>query len=471
VVRNTTYTTSQILNVGPGNSGVLTAYLNSSAAGNVTFFANATPTANGTYGNLVVFNNQDYHESNANIIAGFYSVFSTYATGNVSQGWNEVYLSDSITSNTATPVWYYDNSNPGTPQFSGTGVAPQANASYIYSSTIPHYLGGTNFSLTGNVNRLSGNMYPTSNTFITGTAGGAFATPVALTYSAANIPTPVQQNLYANSGNLAFSTTSSIITGFGSSSASPTLTVVNGYSTATSTFSTGKIVLYKTGNTVAVDEGNIIVANTVGSGTSNGFRIANPGTGNTPIYTSNAVAFNSITGPLYTYDAVVVGSGTQGRLTFSQTNFATGYLPVGPNLSTQGSGQWFTFKFIRTSVSKFNINITGTVGGVWVALPGSALDSSVGGKGPTSGLNGWLNMRLPYGGAGIPGSNSANGGNGSDGCSLGGVVPTNAAINGSYTCTFGTLSSSTTATNEIYVRVYLTAGQSVTALSISQATN
>jgi hypothetical protein len=222
---------------------------------------------------------------------------------------------------------------------------------------------------------------------------------------------------------------------------------------------------------VAVDEGNIVVANTVGSGTSNGFRIANPGTGNTPTYTSNAVAFNSITGPLYTYDAVVVGSGTQGRLTFSQTNFATGYLPVGPNLSTQGSGQWFTFKFIRTSVSKFNINITGTVGGVWVALPGSALDSSVGGKGPTSGLNGWLNMRLPYGGAGIPGSNSANGGNGSDGCSLGGVVPTNSAINGSYTCTFGTLSSSTTATNEIYVRVYLTAGQSVTALSISQATN
>jgi hypothetical protein len=90
VVRNTTYTTSQILDVGPGNSGVLTAYLNSSAAGNVRFFANATPTANGTYGNLVVFNNQDYHASNANIIAGFYSVFSTYATGNVSQGWNVV---------------------------------------------------------------------------------------------------------------------------------------------------------------------------------------------------------------------------------------------------------------------------------------------------------------------------------------------------------------------------------------------
>jgi hypothetical protein len=470
-LRNSTYATSQILTVGPGNSGVLTAYLNSADVGNVTFFANTTPTANGVHGNLIVFNNQDYHASNANIIAGFYDVFSTYATGSVPQGWNEIYLADTITGNTATPVWYYDNSNPGAPQFSNTTITQQAAPSYIYSSTIPHYIGGTTFSLTGNVNRLSGNMYPTGDTFLTGSGAGAFGTPIALTYASANIPTPVQQNLYANSGNLIFSTTTAINNGFGSSNAGPSLTVVNGYASTTATFNPGKIILYKTGNSTAVDEGNISVANSVGSGAGTGFRIANPGTGNTPVYTGTEAAFNSVTGPLYTYDAIVVGSGSQGVLTFSQNNFSTGYLPTGPNLSTQGAGQWFTFKFVRTSVSKFNINITGTVGGVWVALPGSALDSVAGGKGPTSGLNGWLNMHLPYGGAGIPGSNTAAGGNGSNGCSLGGVVPINTAISGSYTCTFGTLNSSTTATNEIYVRIYLTTGQSVTALSISQATN
>ena len=471
VVRNNSYTTSQILTVGPGNAGVLTAYLNSIDAGNVTFFANANPTANGTHGSLVVFNNEDYHQANANIIAGFYDVFSTYATGTVTQGWNEIYLADTITANTVTPVWYYDNSNPGTPQFSNTTIVSQSAPSYIYSSTIPHYIGGTTFSLSGNVNRLSGNMYPTTDTFITGTSAGAFTTPVALTYASANIPTPVQQNLYANSGNLTFSTTTSIINGFGSASAGPTLTVDNSYASNSVTLAPGKIVLYKTGNITAVDEGNIVVSNTVGSGTTNGFRIVNPGTGNTPVFTGTESTFNSTTGPLYTYDAVVVGSGSQGRLTFSQTNFATGYLPVGPNLSTQGSGQWFTFKFVRTSVSKFNINITGTVGGVWLALPGSVLDSTINGKGPTSGLNGWINMHIPYGGAGIPGSNVAAGGNGSDGCSLGGIIPINTAINGSYTCTFGTLNSSTTPYNEIYVRIYLTTGQSVTALSISQATN
>jgi hypothetical protein len=470
-LRSSSYTTSQILNVGPGDTGVLTVYLNSVNTGNVTFFANATPTANGIHGNLVVFNNQDYNSSNSNIIAGFYSVFSTYAAGQVSPGWNEVYIADTVTSNTATPVWYFDTSNPGSPQFGNTAIVQQASPSYIYSSTIPHYIGGTNFSLTGNVNRLSGNMYPVTDTFITGSGAGAFGTPIALTYAAANVTTPLQQNLYANSGNLVFTTTTSINNGFGSSNAGPSLTATNGYANTTQVFSPGKIILYKTGNTIAIDEGNIVVANTVGSGSGNGFRITNPGTGNTPSYTGTESAFNSVTGPLYTYDAIVVGSGTQGRLTFSQTDFSTGYLPVGPNLSTQGAGQWFTFKFIRTSVSKFNLNITGTVGGVWVALPGSALDSAVGGKGPTSGLNGWLNMHLPYGGAGIPGSNTAAGGNGSNGCSLGGVVPINTAINGSYTCTFGTLNSSTTPTNEIYVRVYLTSGQSVTALSISQATN
>jgi hypothetical protein len=471
VLRSSTYATSQILNVGPGNTGKLTAYLNSSSVGNVTFFANATPPADGTYGNLVVFNNEDYHVANANIIAGFYDVFSAYATGTVPAGWNEVYLADTATSNTVTPSWYYDNSSPGSPQFTNTAITVQNSPSYIYSSTIPHYISGTTFSLTGNVNRLSGNMYPATDTFLTGTSAGAFGTPASLTYSAASIPTPVQQNLYANTGNLTFSTTATITTGFGSSSSAPTLAVINGYAITTALFSTGKTVLYKTGNTTAVDEGNIVVANTVGSGSGNAFRIANPGTGNTPTYTGTEAAFNSVSGPLYTFDAVVVGSGTQGRLTFSQTNFSTGYLPVGPNLSTQGAGQWFTFKFVRTSVSKFNINITGTVGGVWVALPGSALDSHVGTKGPTSGLNGWLNMHLPYGGAGIPGSNTVNGGNGSNGCSLAGVIPINTAINGSYTCTFGILNSSTTPTNEIYVRIYLTAGQSVTALSISQATN
>jgi hypothetical protein len=160
----------------------------------------------------------------------------------------------------------------------------------------------------------------------------------------------------------------------------------------------------------------------------------------------------------------VVGSGSAGVLKHDQTNYATGYLPAGPNLSAGRSGtQYFTFKFVRTAVSKFDIRYTGTIAGMWVALPGSAIDSS-------SSANGWIDMSVAYGGAGYPGVNSP--GNGSDGCALGGTITLNSAVtNSSKTCTFGTISSSSTATNEIYVRIALASGQSVTALTLQTASN
>jgi hypothetical protein len=182
------------------------------------------------------------------------------------------------------------------------------------------------------------------------------------------------------------------------------------------------------------------------------------------VYTANAAAFNSQSSTLQTNDATVVGSGSQGLLRHDQTNYATGYLPVGPDLSVGRSGtQYFTFKFTRTDVSKFDITYAGNVAGMWVALPGSVIDAS-------SSANGWINMAVAYAGSGYPGVNSP--GNGSDGCSLGGVVQLNTTVASiSKTCTFGTVSSSSTATNEIYVRIALTSGQTVTGLSLKAASN
>ena len=160
---------------------------------------------------------------------------------------------------------------------------------------------------------------------------------------------------------------------------------------------------------------------------------------------------------------MVVGSGSGGVLNWNNTNYSVGYLPAGPDLSAGRSGtQYFTMKFVRTSVSKFDIAFTGTVAGVWVALPGSVIDSS-------SSANGWINMNQAYGGAGYPGVNSP--GNGSDGCSLGGIITLNQSGTQRKTCTFGTVSSSSTGTNEIYVRIALTSGQSVTALTLQSASN
>jgi hypothetical protein len=462
-VRSSSYTTNTIANTGPGDSGVLYTYLNGNDAGNVTFNTNANPSANGTYSNLVVTNNYDYNVANASITAGFWYVFSARSAGTVASGWNEVYLDHSTAGNTNTPYWYYDSSTAAAPQFTSTSIAPTAN-SFTYSSTVPHYNSSSVFTLAFNVNRLSGNMYPNSTNLTSATAaGGSFAAPAAITYAAANVTTPLTQNLYVASGSATASTTAAIATGFGSSSSGPTVTVTNSYNSTTNTFNPGVIVLRKTGNATAVDEGNVVVTS-VGTGSGNAVRIESPGSGNTPAYTANATVFNSQTSTLQTYDATVIGTTSAGVLKHDQTNYATGYLPVGPDLSSGRSGtQYFTFRFIRTDVSKFDITYAGNVAGIWVALPGSVIDSS-------SSANGWINMTVAYAGAGYPGVNSP--GNGSDGCALGGaVVPNVTTASTSKTCTFGTVSSSSTATNEIYVRVALTSGQTVTGLSLKAASN
>jgi hypothetical protein len=332
----------------------------------------------------------------------------------------------------------------------------------LYSSTIPHYTNNNNFTISFNVANVSGNTYPTSNTLASGSSGGAFAAPVSINYSASNIGSNVLNAFASANAN----TTVSVTTGFGASSTGPSLSVNNSYSTGTLTLTTalGNTVLYKSGTSTAIDEGNVIINTTVGTGSGNAFRIVNPGAGNTPVYTGSEAAFNSQTSTLQTYDSTVVGSGTAGVLKHDQTNYSTSYLPAGPNLSSGRTGtQYFTMKFVRTAVSKFDIKYSGNIAGLWVALPGSVIDSS-------SSANGWVNMAVAYAGAGYPGVNSP--GNGSDGCAVGGTVSLNTLVtNSSKTCTFGTVSSSSTATNEIYVRLALVAGQSVTGLTLETASN
>jgi hypothetical protein len=124
-------------------------------------------------------------------------------------------------------------------------------------------------------------------------------------------------------------------------------------------------------------------------------------------------------------------------------------------------------RFVRTGVSKFDIKYTGTISGLWVALPGASPNGTDNYASPT---NGWLDVSAAYAGAGIPGTGS--GGNGSSGCAVGGTAVLNSAqTNKSVTATFGTLSSSNTANNYIYVRVALTSGQSLTALTMETATH
>ena len=451
VKRTAAYATNTITTAGPGDSGTVTALRNGVAAGSVAL----TGSSNGTYGNLVITNNQDYNVSNSSIAPGFWSVFSSALSGTVPAGWNSAQITDTAAGSTNTVKWYYDASAPGTPQFTSVTMTPPGSPTVIYSSTVPHYTNVNQFAIGYTVNRLSGDMYPTSDTFATGTAAGAFAAPVSVTYQTSSLGT----NVLTSNATATVSTTSTVISGFGSSATAPTLSVVNSYATGTQVLTAilANTVLYKTGTASTMEETNLVIGSPIGSGTGPAFRIVSPGATDTPVFSANEPAFNSQTSTLQTYDATIVAA----ILKHDQTNYSTGYLPAGPNLSVgRGAAQYFTFKFVRTATSKFDIRFSGTIAGMWIALPGSVIDTA-------STLNGWIDASVNYAGSGVPGASIAGGGNGSNGCGLGSTAPLNTlSTNVSTTCTFGTASSSSTASNEIYVRIKLTAGQTVTALSL-----
>lgn len=454
-IRTSNMTTNTFTRQGPGDSGNVQVIVNGVATGFRVMTSNNNN--NGTYGHLIISSNQDYSVLSGGS-GGFWSSFSAQGSGsNATAGWNQVYLTHSAGSNTNAVSWYYDNNNPGAPTWSNTSISLTTNSS-TYSSTIPHLNSSSVWRLVGNVAKLSGDTYYTSDTFITGSSGGAISTPSSVTYTQAGVTTPLVRNAYVTSGSAYFTTTAAGVTGFGSSSGAPSMTAFNSYSSASQSFSPGVTVLYKTGTSTQIEETSI--TNSL-SGTPSTYRIVNPGSTDTPTYTGSESAFNSQTGTFYTYDATVVAA----VLKFDQTNYSTGYLPVGPNLSGQGASQYFTFKFVKTAVSKFDITFTGTIAGLWVALPGSTLDG-------TSTLNGWLDLSTAYAGTGKPGANTGAGGNGSNGAALGGVAPLNSVqTNKAITATFGTESSTNSTGNEIYVRIKLTSGQTVTSLSIGAASH
>jgi len=452
ILRTSSYTTSSILLINSQVGDVLTVTKNAAPSGTrtITAAANGAQYNTGTYGDLHIISNADYASIGAISYANFWYFANVNATGTVANGWNNVSITDTDGSPTSNATWYYDNNSPGTPTFSSLSIVPNS-VSLTYSSTVPHYNSSTTFLIGANVSKLSGDTFPASNTFMTGSAGGAFGTPSSNTYAAVGITYPLARNLYVSSGSVTVNTSTSIISGFSSSSTGPSITIDNSYSTGTQSFTTtlANTVLYKTGTSSSMEETGFVASGfgtAVGSG--NAVRIVNydGGTANdTPTFTAGQTAFNSQTGTFYTTDATVVAAVLKN----DTTNYSTGYLPPGPNLSGQGSVQYITLRMTRTSVSKFSINYTTStgIGGIWCAMPAQTS------YGP---LNNWYSMTV---------DNSIAGG-----CALGGNLVPSATGSKTYNCQFAGLNSSNATNNEILVRIRLNAGQSITALSFAAST-
>jgi hypothetical protein len=458
LVNSTTYYVTAVL----GNQVTLATYntstgvvgaafsATSTASGTLTLTATtdvSTTTANNT--SLALTNNLAFPTASP----GFWETIDVAASGTaVSPGWNVVNINHGGSGGTTNNLtWYYDSSAFAAPSVTATSITPPGSPTLNYSSGIPHYAASNVFTLAFTANRLSYDCYLASGSFVTGSSGGAFQTPASLTYATAGIATPLAANLYVASGSASLTTTASTLaSGFSSSATGPSITVSNGYTTGAVSFSTAlaSTVLYKTtttGSTTVLDEGSIFFNGAVGGATTPvAYRVPNPGSSDTPVFTAGQAAFNSQSGTVQTYDAKVVA----GSLKHDVTNYSTGYLPAGPNYSTHGASQYFTFVFVRTGVTNFRItyNTTTGIAGMWWAMPGTG-----GISGTTSSNNKWLDLTKawdldPTGGAQGTGLTLSNTG-------------TNTVI-----ASQGSINSTDATNNEIWVRIKLTANQSISAL-------
>jgi hypothetical protein len=187
------------------------------------------------------------------------------------------------------------------------------------------------------------------------------------------------------------------------------------------------------------------------------------GSDDTPTFSSST---NYYTANAWSGAVTVAGTSEAitrfGDLAHFNTDLSTGYLPVGPDLSGRTGDQYFTFAFRRTTMANFDITLSGSISGLWVAAPGTDIDD-------TSTINGWIDSSITYGGAGTPGADTGAGGNGSNGCAFtsGDRIPTSGSSSGTYTMTLGDQNGTGATGNNILVRIKLESGDSLTAVSIS----
>ena len=234
--------------------------------------------------------------------------------------------------------------------------------------------------------------------------------------------------------------------------------------------SSTKIQVY-TASLLALDDeaDGITVSDSLGAGfDDDAVRISGFGSlsGDTPSLNDSSNA-NYYTDHAWSGAVTVAGTNEAisrfGTIKHFTTDLSSGYLPAGPDLNTGRSGaQYFTFAFRRTTMSNFTVRLSGTVSGVFIAAPGTAIDSA-------SSLNGWLDASTTYGGSGVPGANTGSGGNGSNGCAFTSgdrILDGTSYSDSTFTLTLGSENATNATGNNVLVRIKLESGDSITALNI-----
>lgn len=426
--------------IGSGESGTVQLLMNGTILGSRTLTGTGD---NGTYAGLVIADQKDFPVSTP----GFWkSVDVSVSNGAAPVGINKFKLNHTDAGETNEVVFVRD-SLTSAPALSAGSVAQAAEGTLSYSSGVPHYGDAASLTVGVSISNLAGETYygGSDPLVISGTNG--IISSDTHTYAAIGISTPIARGTTAPT---AITPVSVAIDGTNVHNSGVIQAVarnVNGASAATNIAST--TILVKRGTTTRIDEMSVPVS---GLGTSpnanNAVRVA-LGAGDKP---TDAAANWVQSDALPTHEAAVVA----GVLAHNRTNYSSGYLPAGPDLSVGRDGaQYVTFRFNRTALSQFKINVTGSYAGCWIKLPGVSDNAGISPNG-----GGWWNGFAPYDGAGVPGE----AGDAIAGCAAGTVMSGNS---GTFAMTFGTQSSTNSTGNAILVRFRLNPGQSITALNFT----
>jgi len=485
-----TIDTSVAENAYNGVSGTVTAIINGIDSGNTTFSASLNE--NGTFSTLVITDQRDANDtiSSSTYPTGFYQTFDSKITQSLtsySVGVNDERIEHSTTGNTNYVTVVRDDMTV-LPSFGSIGTLSEHTAgTYRYVSGIPYYnTGSPKLTVSGvTVNNLVGQAYTNQSNIVEIDPGTNYESTSS---------TAIQNEDYTYAqidGSVSFLTGGIPNANTGTSSAyalgdltvdittsnvrtieSPQIRVKNVNGTSSYSNFSEKVQVHSSSQS-GVNELIIPVADALGNGTytDDGIRITDflAATTDTPSYTGST---NFYTNAPYSESSDPGVEGTQeatvrlGVLEHNSEDYSTGFLPIGPDRSADTGTQYFTFAFRRQVVANFDIDITSSTGitGMWIAAPGTGIDSA-------SGLNGWLDTTGQYAGSGVPGSNTGAGGNGSDNCALTGadVVPTGTSLNSGYTMTLGAENMSNATGNVVLVRIALASGQSITSISIGEA--
>jgi hypothetical protein len=472
--------TDVLTNVYNANSGTLRSVINGTVDATV-----ALTGANdvGTFGTLVITEDKDAHAVDPTVYpSDFYKVFSgQIAKANiaVNAGYNTYQMTHSATGNTNILGFVKDDVTlvPTLDITSATMTTATAGA-LAYVSGIPYFNVGGSVSILGvQAYNWIGQTYlgtgiPMSvepGTVVEGTGDGILLQGKSYaqldgssSYLSGGIPKAETGATLATKYTLGSIPVTINGTAASASKLKLQLSNVNGTSTVVELPTEINVL---TTASSGIDETAIPVSPTLGLGyTDNGKRIAIPGaTGGTPVYTPSIDYFTSYAFagnvPVASTDAAIVRFGTM----INDTTDYSVFLPVGPNLSGRSGIQYFRFAFHRTVVANFTINFTGKISGLWIAAPGTQIDT-------TSTLDGWLDATQVYAGAGIPGANTGAGGNGSNGCAktAGDVVLVHQQVtNRAFKLTLGSENSSNATGDTVLVSIALAVGDSLSSISVS----